>query len=231
MFFLGQLEHGLYEDCQGVRPNLLDRFYGVDGGPIQRLPHQSGAGHSVDEEDSDYSDEECCEPWNGISRSASQAEEGDFEEWHGVDGEEGFEEWFGIDGDEDSDLSGFEDFPNYAALVNSINSEGDNEFNQEAIEAPKHADPFQDKNLYNIFQRSLAQLQRTGAIPLGYGIHPTEWDDTGYPSFGTIRTGLSGRKELRIALPDSTWRRRSVQWVQGLYLMNQLIDGQSSQIL
>ena len=173
--------------------------------PVRRLPHQTGAGHPADEE----------EP----------------EEWHGIedseDGEEHFEEWYGVNGDEDFDLMGAEDFPDYATLVNWIGEEDDSEFNQEPIDVPKHADPFQDEGLRTVFHRSLALLQDTGATPLGYGIHRTEWNDIGYPSFGTIRTGLSGRKELRIALPDSIWRPRSVQWVQGLYLMNQLLDEQN----
>lgn len=189
IFFLGQLEHGIYEDCKGVHPNL-------------------------EESDEEY------EPWHGIGGTALEADEE--EEWHGIagDGEEVFEQWYGVNGD-------LEDFPDYAALVNSIGEEDNREFNQEPIEVPKHADPFEDEALRDIFQRSLARLQATGDIPLGYGAHPTEWDDdTGYPSFGVIQTGLSGRKELRIALPDSIWRPRSIQWVQGLYLMDQLIDRQ-----
>ncbi|KAE9393687.1 hypothetical protein BT96DRAFT_828844 [Gymnopus androsaceus JB14] len=176
MFFLGQLEHGLYEDCRGVDPDLLNHFYGVTGEPVQRLPHQTGAGHPADEEGDDSEEEE----WN--------------------------------------------------ALVNRIGEEDDSEFNQDPIEAPKHADPFQDDDLHAIFSEALDRLRNSGAIPRGYGVHSTEWGDTGYPLFGTIRTGLSGRKELRIALPDSTWRPRSVQWAQGLYLMNQLIDEQSNHV-
>ncbi|KAE9387199.1 hypothetical protein BT96DRAFT_838006, partial [Gymnopus androsaceus JB14] len=188
IFFLGQLEHGIYEDCKGVHPNL-------------------------EELDEEY------EPWHGIGGIALEA---DNEEWHGIagDGEE-------VHQPDQLEAGPDEDFPDYAALVNSIGKEDNREFNQELIKVPKHADPFEDEALCDIFQRSLACLQATGDIPLGYGAHPTEWDDdTGYPSFGIIQTGLSGRKELRIALPDSIWRPRSIQWVQALYLMDQLIDRQ-----
>ncbi|KAJ4465421.1 hypothetical protein C8J55DRAFT_407249, partial [Lentinula edodes] len=118
--------------------------------------------------------------------------------------EEG-KEWHGIHGETDTD-----------------NEEWAGIFNQEAIEAPKHADPFQSGYYRSAFTTALEQLKESGQIPTGYGIHHTEWD-AGYPSFGVIRSGRRGRKELRIALPDSIWRPRSLRWVQGLYLMNQLI--------
>lgn len=195
----------------------------------------------MDEEDSD--DEEwhgiSCEdveegeyePWYGINAIALEFEDDDdvdVEEWHGIDviALEFEEEWHGVNRDEEVDLLGVDDIPDYATLINSITEEDEKEFNQEVIDVPKHTDPFQDERLHIAFQHSLARLQRTGFIPIRYGAHPNEWDAAGYPSFGLIRTGLSGRKELRIALPDLIWRPRSVQWVQGLYLMNQLLATQ-----
>lgn len=50
MLFLGQVDHGVYEDCPGIHPDLLNRFYGVHGKPTQRQAYQTGAGHSADED-------------------------------------------------------------------------------------------------------------------------------------------------------------------------------------
>lgn len=255
MFFLSQLEHGMYEDCRGVHPDLLNQFYGVKGKQVQRQPHQSGAGHPADEEEEDLNDEwhgitreiDVYEPWYGVGGSALEFEEEEEEEWHGITGEidvyepwygvggstlefeeeEEEEEWHGVYGDEDWDELGVEDLPDYVTLVNFVGEEDEGQFNQQAINTPKHANPFLDEGLHAVFRQSLARLQNTGVIPVGYGAHPNEWGATGYPSFGVIQTGLSGRKELRITLPDSIWRPRSVQWVQGLYLMNQLLDTQN----
>jgi hypothetical protein len=49
--FLGQLEHGLYEDFENVDPDMLQQGYGCHGHPRSHLPGQSGAGHPPDELD------------------------------------------------------------------------------------------------------------------------------------------------------------------------------------
>ncbi|KAJ6447884.1 hypothetical protein C8R45DRAFT_917688 [Mycena sanguinolenta] len=51
MFFLGQVEEGIYEDdCQGVHPDIIQQYYGVHGGEARRVPGQTGAGQLADEE-------------------------------------------------------------------------------------------------------------------------------------------------------------------------------------
>ncbi|KIJ26758.1 hypothetical protein M422DRAFT_272163 [Sphaerobolus stellatus SS14] len=52
IFFLGQVENGTYVDgLDKVHPDILDRYYGVHGAPMQREPHQSGAGQDPEEEE------------------------------------------------------------------------------------------------------------------------------------------------------------------------------------
>ncbi|KAF5334704.1 hypothetical protein D9758_017251 [Tetrapyrgos nigripes] len=64
LFFLGQLRHGIYkDDCEGCSPEEIARSYGVYGTPIHHHAHQTGAGHSSDEESESESD---CEEWYGI---------------------------------------------------------------------------------------------------------------------------------------------------------------------
>ncbi|KAF9033010.1 hypothetical protein BDP27DRAFT_1245711 [Rhodocollybia butyracea] len=183
LLFLGQLDHGVYEDCPEVDPNLLRRFYGVHGKPVQRQAHQTGAGHPPDEEQSDTDSK----------------------------GTDDGSEWMGIGHSGENELEG----------------EDKNEFNAEAVEAPVHTNPFQNDETYRVFEAALDRLDETGQIPLGYSIHPSEWEEDGYPALGSIRSGRKGSKRLEIALPDSVWRPRSVRWVQGLYLMDQLMDRQS----
>ncbi|KAI9568349.1 hypothetical protein HD554DRAFT_2022330 [Boletus coccyginus] len=49
--FLGQMCHGIYrDDCEGIHPDLIHEFYGVEGAPLQR---SSGAGNPTDEESGD----------------------------------------------------------------------------------------------------------------------------------------------------------------------------------
>ncbi|KAK7012593.1 hypothetical protein R3P38DRAFT_2549489 [Favolaschia claudopus] len=54
MRFLGELNQGVYPDpMEGVHPDTINRYYGVERGERTRRAGQTGAGHSDDEEDSD----------------------------------------------------------------------------------------------------------------------------------------------------------------------------------
>ncbi|PSR71725.1 hypothetical protein PHLCEN_2v12399 [Hermanssonia centrifuga] len=60
---MGQTENGIYEDeCEGMHPDTINRYYGVDCGSNETRRRQShtGAGHPPDESDldSDSSDNE-----------------------------------------------------------------------------------------------------------------------------------------------------------------------------
>ncbi len=51
------MEFGIYDDYDNISVPELERYYGVHGSPIHRLPGQTGAGHSADENDlSDIAD-------------------------------------------------------------------------------------------------------------------------------------------------------------------------------
>ncbi|KAH0836635.1 hypothetical protein J3R83DRAFT_8353 [Lanmaoa asiatica] len=55
--FLGQTEFGIYEDdCEGVHPEIINKYYGVCGASQDRCEDRSGAGHPVDEDDSENED-------------------------------------------------------------------------------------------------------------------------------------------------------------------------------
>lgn len=53
MRFLSETKHGLQEDQPGVHPNVLNRYYGVDGPTRTRSSQDTGAGHPDDEGTSD----------------------------------------------------------------------------------------------------------------------------------------------------------------------------------
>lgn len=57
MRFIGQLQGGIYDDCQGVPEHVIEQFYGTHGNAIIRSSHQTGAGHPPDEDgDEDWVD-------------------------------------------------------------------------------------------------------------------------------------------------------------------------------
>lgn len=49
---MGMLQEGVYpdrDDCEGVHPETINRYYGVDLEEERRVPGQTGAGHPSDE--------------------------------------------------------------------------------------------------------------------------------------------------------------------------------------
>lgn len=106
--------------------------------------------------------------------------------------------------------------------LEEINQETQGEIRHEPIPTPDHNSPFDDEELI-LFTQALQNLRGNGELPPGYGLHPEEWGDLGYPACGTIRAGRRGRKELQIALPDHIWRPRAERWGTALYLMNQIM--------
>lgn len=76
MFFLGQLEDGVYiDDCAGMNPDIIKDLYGVHGAVLQRAPGETGAGQLRDEEvPVDNSDED----WEDIIEDVEAANEHHF---------------------------------------------------------------------------------------------------------------------------------------------------------
>ncbi|KAJ6592483.1 hypothetical protein B0H19DRAFT_1279011, partial [Mycena capillaripes] len=51
MCFIGQVREGVYlDDCEGVHPDVIQRYYGTHGPEHRQLPGQTGAGQLDDEE-------------------------------------------------------------------------------------------------------------------------------------------------------------------------------------
>ncbi|GLB45737.1 hypothetical protein LshimejAT787_2700070 [Lyophyllum shimeji] len=183
--FYGQLKHGLYkeDDCLGVHPEIINRYYGVHGRPTTRDAGQTGAGHANDDVDVDDDDDDDVVNLDAVMM-------------------------------EDEDV--WED------LEDRIAEEHDHNFNHAAIPVPKHSMPYRTEAGLNSFKTAVLALAEGGVIPSGYGLLPEEWDETGYPSVETIRSGRRGGKELSIDLPDEIWRPRAEQWVRALHIMDQI---------
>jgi hypothetical protein len=86
MRFLGQTMHGIYvDDCQGLHPDIIERYYGVEGTRIKQQVGQSGAGLLEDEGDLDDSDSEVgyVEGEDDIYTEAEVMDEDDWEDIQG----------------------------------------------------------------------------------------------------------------------------------------------------
>ena len=103
-----------------------------------------------------------------------------------------------------------------------INRETEGEFRHEPVPVLDQNIPF-DNNEFILFTKALQNFQESGELPSGYSLCPEEWDNLGYPAFGTIHAGRRLMEELQIVLPDHIWRPRAERWGITLYLMNQIM--------
>lgn len=74
------------------------------------------------------------------------------------------------------------------------------------VDVPTHACPFPEQE--DIFFKGLAQVEAEDILPEGFGSRPEEWDDVGYPSLKTLKTGKR-QKNLTVSLPDHIWMTSS----------------------
>ncbi|ESK84132.1 hypothetical protein Moror_17034 [Moniliophthora roreri MCA 2997] len=94
----------------------------------------------------------------------------------------------------------------------------------ECVHVPRYPGPFHNnKNQLLLFKQALAQLQANRVIPNGYGMQPEEWEDNKYPSYEVLQSG-KGIQKLRVDLPDYVWQLKAEKWVQGLEMMNYMME-------
>ena len=89
----------------------------------------------------------------------------------------------------------------------------------------RNINPFQGHSTgLDIFQRTLAEVNRQAHIPAGYGMLPYEWQSNHYPTSETISSGRSATQQLRISLPHNIWKARAEKWVQALDTLNHTLE-------
>lgn len=97
----------------------------------------------------------------------------------------------------------------------------DSNIRHDAVPVPSSVCPFNEQQLI-LFKQGLQLLREHEEVPLGYGIHFTEWETSGYRTTEAISVGLR-RLSFPISLPDSIWRPRAEDWTRALYLMQQIL--------
>ncbi|KAJ8095655.1 hypothetical protein PM082_022980 [Marasmius tenuissimus] len=93
----------------------------------------------------------------------------------------------------------------------------------ERVHVPKYPPPLNETQL-ELFSKALAVAEEREIIPEGYGIRSAEWEDGEYPSYEMLRSGKKGTRELRVDLPDHTWRPRAEKWVRALDILNYILE-------
>ncbi|KAJ7745292.1 hypothetical protein B0H16DRAFT_976425 [Mycena metata] len=126
--------------------------------------------------------------------------------------------------DEDIPLppSDFDDEEDEEDLEAQIEEAQTAHFPHEPVPVPKHANPFDDDESTALFYDALEEAIHRELVPPGYGLLPEEWGDDGYPTFGILKSGRRGGRQLRVALPDAIWRPRAEMWGRALSILNQI---------
>lgn len=129
-----------------------------------------------------------------------------------------------------ADEQGWED----EEIAAHLEQDQESNFHHAAVRVPRRIDPFKDApDSFSVFEETLQHVRNEGHMPIGYGLHPDEWETDEYPSFEHIRSGRHAHKELRIALPDMIWRPRAILWGQALDIMDRMfamLDEQQAEL-
>jgi hypothetical protein len=108
-------------------------------------------------------------------------------------------------------------------IIEDVEASHAGNFHHAPVGVPKHANPFSGEGM-SVFDLALQTAERRGIVPSGYGLLEDEWEDGGYPAYEILKSGRKGSKELRVALPDSTWRPRAEMWGRGLDILARLTE-------
>ncbi|KAI9065083.1 hypothetical protein FKP32DRAFT_1568515, partial [Trametes sanguinea] len=91
-----------------------------------------------------------------------------------------------------------------------------------SIPVPTNSCPFPDAEYNAVFCAALNTLRSQGTVPAGYGGRADE-QEGGFEETEVIRYGRRRRKELEVALSESTWQPRVILWIQGLHVMSHIL--------
>lgn len=72
------------------------------------------------------------------------------------------------------------------------------------------------------FFAGLDEVEAEGALPVGFSVHPEEWEDGSYLSLKTLKTGKK-HKELVVSLPDHVWHPCAEKWAWALDCMRRMM--------
>ncbi|KAL0948687.1 hypothetical protein HGRIS_010488 [Hohenbuehelia grisea] len=196
----------IYDDCAGLDPHQISRFYGVDRSR-RRRPGLDNV-EDVHEEDGDRD-------WVDIQQNPCDSQAGEPSmtsvpmDVDSSDSESEMDE-------EDRELADFlRQSDNFEA------AEAETNVRDKPFKVPRNICPFNAERK-QLFEAALHQYQEQDLLPIGYGVRQEEWGKDGYPSFEVIRSRRRGTKELRVALPDITWCPRAETWVQALHILTVL---------
>ncbi|KAL1948877.1 hypothetical protein VTO73DRAFT_10683 [Trametes versicolor] len=197
MQFISQLEKGVISgtDFNDVHPEVLARYYGVNGPERRRRQGQTGAGH-YDLDDDNTSD----------SSESSNDSESDSDS-----NSESKSDTSGSNSDSDSD-----------GLNGHLAADQERHIRHPPIPVPSANSPFANGQFEALFRESLSEVQKRNIVPDGYGVTAAEWQGGLYGDAEEIALGRSGRK-VSVALPRELWWRRAIRWAQGLEVLTQIL--------
>lgn len=199
MTLLGQLEHGFYIDpCDTMSQQEINIFHGFD---------EDGEPDSDDDDDDDEGSNDSEED---SSEFGSESDSNHDSDASSDDRQEGFNI-------SEVSLTLVIPIPTYIYVLQVI----DSNIRHDSVPVPRKACPFNDSQL-ELFKAGFVLIQNSGDIPLGYGVTPSEWDETGYPTTEVMTVGLR-KNSFPISLPDGVWRPRAESWVRALYVMDTIL--------
>jgi hypothetical protein len=113
-----------------------------------------------------------------------------------------------------------------ASMTERVAHEQIHNIRHEAIQTPSSNSPFKDLFEEKTLFRALGEIVQQNVIPMGYGVLPEEWENGSYPVLEDLQIGRK-RGLVQVSLLDKIWLARSRLWVQGLYVLTYLREGEN----
>jgi len=226
--FLGQTQHGVYDEADNIDPSILHRYYGAAGRPAD---DRSGNETSSESESSslgstdsgDIPDPSSDPSSDSDSGSSSNLDsEGSYDS--DADSDEGSGSSSGSDSRESSHSSGGtragvesedENLQSWQGIAKTIATAQKRNVRHDAAEVARSAIPFEDAMDLDAYTLALGEALASDEYPAGFGLNEE------YESVESYKTGRS-LKPLVIPLPHQVWFPRIVVWCKALDLLKRL---------
>ena len=237
--FLGQTQHGVYDEADDLDPAMLHRYYGAavsqennhsdidsnpsspnpnttpseDGSSVSSSPESDSENDSDSDSDDNPDSDSDSNPSTNPDSNPSSDSGGEASSYG--DGHPGAEVGQGDELVEEGVRAGDAHTQSWEGIARTIAAAQKRNIRHDAAEVAKSTTPFEDRNDLEAYTLALHAALNSSEYPAGFGLNME------YESLESYKTGRSS-KPLTIPLPHEVWFPRIVVWCKALDLLKRL---------
>ena len=221
--FLGQTQHGVYDETDGVDPALLHRYYGAASNGSNSYPTSHAGPNSPNHPSTNSDDSSDSDDFSTSTSDTNSSSDSDTDSTSSTNnGSDSNEDSSSSDeGSSSSEGSGIEGGsqdrypPSWQNIAETIANAQRRNIHHDAAEVAKSAAPLESADDMRAYILALGTALASNEYPAGFGLNEE------YKSVESYKTGRSS-KRLVIPLPYDVWFPRIVVWCKALDLLKRL---------